>query len=75
MTPLECCLFARAAQRQSGVRLALADATVPRIATFTGHSLRDVDAILDAHDLGRDVHHADIAVVKPSSKTRPQDAL
>jgi integrase len=30
------------------VRLALADATVPQIATFTGHSLRDVEAILDA---------------------------
>ena len=37
------------------VRLALADATVPQIATFTGHSLRDVEAILDAHYLGRDV--------------------
>jgi hypothetical protein len=36
------------------VRLALADATVPQIATFTGHSLRDVEAILDAHYLGRD---------------------
>jgi len=28
------------------VRLALADATVPQIASFTGHSLRDVEAIL-----------------------------
>jgi integrase len=31
------------------VRLALAEATVPQIATFTGHSLKDVEAILDAH--------------------------
>jgi hypothetical protein len=36
------------------VRLAIAGATVPQIATFTGHSLRDVEAILDAHYLGRD---------------------
>jgi integrase len=35
------------------VRLALADATVPQIATFTGHSLHDVEAILDAHYLGQ----------------------
>ncbi len=35
-------------------RLALAGATVPEIATITGHSLRDVEAILDAHYLGRD---------------------
>lgn len=41
------------------VRLALADATVPQIVTFTGHSLRDVEAILDAHYLGRDVKLAD----------------
>jgi hypothetical protein len=33
------------------VRLAIAGATVPQIATFTGHSLRDVEAILDAHYL------------------------
>ena len=41
------------------LRLALADATVPQIATFTGHSLRDVEAILDAHYLGRDAQLAD----------------
>ena len=34
------------------VRLAIADATVPQIATLTGHSLKDVEAILDAHYLG-----------------------
>jgi hypothetical protein len=37
------------------VRLALAEATVPQIATFTGHSLKDVEAILHAHCLGRDI--------------------
>lgn len=46
------------------VRLALADATVPQIATLTGHSLRDVEAILDAHYLGRDVKLAEIAIMK-----------
>lgn len=33
------------------VRLALAEATVTQSATFTGHSLKDVEAILDAHIL------------------------
>src|SRR5216684_4074522 len=32
--------------------------TVPQIATFTGHSLKDVEAILDAHYLGHDVQLA-----------------
>ena len=35
-------------------RLASAGATVPEIATFTGHSLKDVQAILDAHYMHRD---------------------
>jgi integrase len=35
-------------------RLALCGATEPEIATITGHSLRDVCAILDAHYLHRD---------------------
>jgi integrase len=52
------------------VRLALADATVPQIATFTGHSLRDVEAILDAHYLGRDVKLAEIAVMKLEARTK-----
>jgi integrase len=52
------------------VRLALADATVPQIATFTGHSLRDVEAILDAHYLGRDVKLAEIAVMKLERRTK-----
>jgi hypothetical protein len=46
------------------VRLAVAGATVPEIAPFTGHSLKDVEAILDAHYLGRDVHLAENAVRK-----------
>ena len=33
-------------------RLALAGCTVPEIAAITGHSLKDVEAILDAHYLG-----------------------
>jgi len=52
------------------VRLALADATVRQIATFTGHSLRDVEAILDAHYLGRDVKLAEIAVMKLETRTK-----
>jgi hypothetical protein len=46
------------------VRLALAEATVPQIATFTGHSLKDVEAILDAHYLGRDIQLAEAAALK-----------
>ena len=52
------------------VRLALADATVPQIATFTGHSLADVEAILDAHYLGRDIKLAEIAVMKLETRTK-----
>ena len=35
-------------------RLALCGAEVPQIAAITGHSLKDVGAILDAHYLNRD---------------------
>lgn len=52
------------------VRLALADATVPQIATFTGHGLKDVEAILDAHYLGRDLELAEIAVMKLEARTK-----
>lgn len=52
------------------VRLALAEATVPQIATFTGHSLRDVEGILDAHYLGRDVKLAEIAIMKLETRTK-----
>jgi hypothetical protein len=45
-------------------------ATVPQIATFTGHSLRDVDAILDAHDLGRDIQLAEAVALKLEARTK-----
>jgi hypothetical protein len=32
---------------------------VPQIKTFTGHSLKEVEAILDAHYLGRDIQLAE----------------
>lgn len=35
-------------------RLAIAGCTVPQIATITGHSLKDVATLLDAHYLVRD---------------------
>ena len=40
------------------------------IATFTGHSLKDVETILDAHYLGRDVQLAEAAVLKLEKKTK-----
>lgn len=46
------------------IRLALARSTVPEIATFTGHSLKDVEGILDKHYLGRDVRLAESAARK-----------
>ena len=52
------------------VRLALAEATVPQIATFTGQSLKDVEAILDAHYLGRDVKLAEAAIEKLEARTK-----
>jgi integrase len=52
------------------VRLAIAGATVPQIATFTGHSLKDVEAILDGHYLGRDIQLAEAAVLKLEARTK-----
>jgi integrase len=52
------------------VRLAIAGATVPQIATFTGHSLRDVEGIMDAHYLGRDIQLAEAAVLKLEARTK-----
>jgi hypothetical protein len=57
------------------VRLALAEATVPQIATFTGHSLRDVEAILDAHCLGRDIQLAEAALLKLEKRTTLQNEV
>jgi hypothetical protein len=51
------------------VRLAIAGATVPQVATFTGHSLKDVEAILDVHYLGRDIQLAEAAVLKLEQRT------
>ena len=45
-------------------RLALAGCSEAEIATFTGHSLRDVAAILDAHYLSRDSRLAESALNK-----------
>ena len=42
----------------------MAGASVPEIATFTGHSLKDVETILDKHYLGRDVRLAENAMRK-----------
>ncbi|WP_244607457.1 DUF927 domain-containing protein [Bradyrhizobium symbiodeficiens] len=51
------------------VRLAIAGASVPQIAAVTGHSLKDVEAILDAHYLGRDIQLAE-AAVKLEARTK-----
>ena len=45
-------------------RLALVGCTEAEIATITGHSLRDVRSILDAHYLHRDVELARTAITK-----------
>jgi len=45
-------------------RLALCECTEPQIATITGHSLRDVKSILDAHYLHRDRALAESAIHK-----------
>ncbi len=45
-------------------RLALMGCTEAEIATLTGHSLRDVRSILDAHYLNRDQSLAESAIRK-----------
>jgi len=45
-------------------RLALVGCTEAEIATITGHSLRDVHSILDAHYLHRDIELAKSAITK-----------
>jgi hypothetical protein len=52
------------------MRLRPCEATVPQIATFTGHGLNDVEAILDAHYLGRDVQFTEAAVMKLEKRTK-----
>lgn len=56
-------------------RLALAGCTVAEIATITGHSLRDVGAILDAHYLRRDHQLAVSAIQKLETRTKLQNEL
>lgn len=51
-------------------RLALAECTTAEIATITGHSLKDVQTILDRHYLSRDVALAESAIVKLESWDR-----
>lgn len=51
-------------------RLALVECTEAEIATITGHSLRDVRSILDAHYLHRDPALAESAIRKLENWTR-----
>lgn len=51
-------------------RLAIAGCTVPQIATITGHSLRDVGAILDSNYLDRDPALAEEAIRKLEGRTK-----
>jgi integrase len=54
-------------------RLALAGCTEAEIATITGHSLRDVRSILDAHYLHRDPALAESAIRKLEKGTKTPD--
>ena len=51
-------------------RLALAECTEAEIATITGHSLRSVRALLDAHYLNRDPALGDSAITKLETRTK-----
>lgn len=51
-------------------RLALAGCTEAEIATLTGHKLRDVRSILDAHYLHRDPELAESAIRKLETRTK-----
>jgi integrase len=51
-------------------RLARVESSVPEIAIITGHSLRDVGAILDANYLNRDPAMGDNAITKLESRTK-----
>jgi integrase len=55
-------------------RLALAGCTEAEIATITGHSLRDVRSILDAHYLRRDPGLAESAIRKLEKSERRTDS-
>jgi integrase len=49
-------------------RLALAGCSVAEIASITGHSLQDVEAILRAHYLGGQIELAEQAILKLDAK-------
>lgn len=49
-------------------RLAIAGCTVPEIAAITGHSLQDVERILQAHYLGGQIELAEQAILKLDAK-------
>ena len=51
-------------------RLALCECTEAEIATITGHTLRDVRSILDAHYLHRDPALAESAIRKLERRTK-----
>jgi len=51
-------------------RLAIAGCTEAKIPTITGHSLRDVRSILDAHYLHRDPTLAENAIRKLETRTK-----
>jgi integrase len=51
-------------------RLATDGSSVPEIAVITGHALRDVGAILDAHYLNRDSAMGDNAITRLESRTK-----
>ena len=54
-------------------RLAVAGCTIPQIAAITGHSLKDVSEILDAHYLNRDPALAEAAISKLERRTKSPD--
>jgi integrase len=56
-------------------RLALAECTEIEIAAITGHSLRDVNRVLDAHYIHRDPELAESAIRKLEARTNLQTAL
>src|SRR5205823_6137350 len=56
-------------------RLAIAGCTVPEIASLTGHSLRDVNRILEVHYLNLDVALAENAIQKLEARTNGPNGL
>ncbi|MDN3627141.1 tyrosine-type recombinase/integrase [Methylobacterium isbiliense] len=57
------------------VHLALAGCAVPEIAAITGHSLKDAEAILHRHYLGRDIRLAETAMRKREESERSREAV